>query len=93
MIKKKFVESTIGLGMPHAEHDDVVAYHWNQCVDEGVSPDTFIKVSDVREHNFKFQNYETGKSLSNQGCVIEREGRWRLSDETIEKCKKFLGIS
>ena len=82
----KFTSYPIGLGCNHLEQETAVAYHWNECVDLGVSPDTPIEISKTRAHNFEHANIETGLSLLNTGHVEKIGGGvWKLTNKTIEK--------
>ena len=89
---KKFKSSPIGLGINHLEQEESIAHHWNECINMGVSPDTPIEISEVRKHNFNHVNRETKLSIVNTYHAIEVDGKWKLTDKSIEKCKKFLGI-
>lgn len=87
---KKFTSIPIGLDINHSEQEITIAHHWNQCIDEGVSPDTPIEVISIRVDNFKHTNQETGLSILNTGHVEEVNGKWKLTEKAIKKCKEYL---
>ena len=87
---KKFTQLPIGLGINHPEQEESIAHHWNECIVLGVDPSEPIEISDVREYNFTFKNYETGLSIENTNQAEKVGDKWRLTDKTIQKCKNFL---
>ena len=88
----KFERTPIGLDCGHYEIEESIALHWNECVDQGLSPAEFREVPPARLIRFTSTNPETGISASGRGYVERNGDKFRLSNSTIEKCKNYLNI-
>lgn len=86
---KKVTDWPIGLGMNHLEQETSAARLWNAHIDAGNPPDTWANVSDWRGESMFTTNFETGKSLENQGFIEVSGDKFRLTPKAIKLLTEF----
>lgn len=86
---KKVTDYPLGLGMNHVEQEISAARLWNAHIDAGNQPDAWANVSDWKGESMFTTNFETGKSLENQGFIEISGDKFRLTPKAIKLLTEF----